>query len=594
MQCQIDSIQSCRTPRGVQEALVNLPKDLFSTYERILSKINTQGPDVVRIVQTTLCWLVAAVRPLKLTEVNEAVTIKTGSLSLDEDLGVFTETDIVEICSSLVNYDESKGVISLSHFTVQVRHFDRLHFQGIEGETLGISHKRAFENHPLQWIHYLYSTHSQLLTVQALTYLLLDDFDKDPCRDLRSYIERTEGYPLYEYAAFNWFKHLSIADNEDEEIFALFHALLQNRFNQKKKMNFRQAEHMTHGDVIRTDEAVSGFIDVSPLCYPVFHEHLWVIRRIAREDPEMVNTDLWKWGPPLILAVWGNQLRVTELLLDLGADVNRTTFDFRMNPGAERNAPFLAAELGYEEILTLFLQRGANIHVKLAPRNETILHAACAFGAPNPVRQLLSCGADVEVKGTDGAAAIHHAAMVRSLDTVQLLVDAGCNVHEVTNSGKTALSIAMDLRDPLIIQYLLDHGADISDMQDVPINQLGWAASHPWYPKVVELLESRAWTAAPRPTYSALDVLKVEFILCHWLSLPSGIAKTILDYAQCWIFKKAFVQFSEPFVVYDGTPHIPSIVLPIPGRAMSSVRKIVFTTRSHDQGKFYICGICLT
>lgn len=152
MQCQIDLIQSRRTPKGVQEALENLPKDLFSTYERILSKVDAQGPDVARIVRTTLRWLVAALRPLKLTEINEAVTIKAGSVSLDEDLGVFSEADIIEICSSLVNYDESKGVVSLSHFTVQVRHFHWFHCQWVEDGALGISHKRGSRDHALRWI----------------------------------------------------------------------------------------------------------------------------------------------------------------------------------------------------------------------------------------------------------------------------------------------------------------------------------------------------------------------------------------------------------------------------------------------------------
>ena len=429
--------------------------------------------------------------------------------------------------------------------------------------------------------------------MQTLTYLLLDDFDEDPCRDLRSYIERTEEHPLYEYAASNWFNHLSLVEDEDEEIFELFKALLQNIFNKNKRINFRQAEYMTQGFVPRNDETVSAFVDVTPLCYPVMHKHLWVIRRMAREDAEVVNTKLLGWGPPLMLAVWRNHLHVVELLLDLGADVNRTTFDFGMPPDGERNALYVAAELGHEEILTLLLQRGADINVKLAPRDETILHSACALGAPDPIRQLLSRGADVEVKRENDITAIHYAVLARSLDGVRLLVEAGCNVRAVTSAGKTALSIAMDLRDPSIIQYLLDHGADISDMQDVPINQLGWATSYPWYPKAVELLESRARAAAAHPTYSALDVLKVEFILCHWLSLPSGVAKTILDYAQCWIFKKAFVQYSKPFVVYDRTPHIPSIVLTIPGRGGSSVRKAVFTTYSHDQGRSYICEVCV-
>jgi hypothetical protein len=40
---------------------------------------------------------------------------------LDRDNTLNDEEDILEICSSLVDYDKLEGIISLSHYSVKVR-----------------------------------------------------------------------------------------------------------------------------------------------------------------------------------------------------------------------------------------------------------------------------------------------------------------------------------------------------------------------------------------------------------------------------------------------------------------------------------------
>ena len=99
------------------EALENLPKGLFATYDRILENVDKTD---VEFAQKALSWLLVSVRPLRLTEVVEAIAIDVPSRRLDRDSTFNDEQDLLETCSSLVAYNDDTGVISLSHYTVQV------------------------------------------------------------------------------------------------------------------------------------------------------------------------------------------------------------------------------------------------------------------------------------------------------------------------------------------------------------------------------------------------------------------------------------------------------------------------------------------
>ena len=101
----------------------NLPIGLFATYDRILQNILD---DDVEFAQKALSWLLVSDRPLRLTEVVDALAVDTQSRCLDRDATLNDEQDLLEICSSLVAYNEDTGVMSFSHFSVQVCHSFRL------------------------------------------------------------------------------------------------------------------------------------------------------------------------------------------------------------------------------------------------------------------------------------------------------------------------------------------------------------------------------------------------------------------------------------------------------------------------------------
>lgn len=118
VQCQLDILKRCMTTVRVREALNDLPGDLDATYERILLKINKdeEGEVVCRALQ----WLIAALRPLELSQIMESLSIDLDRRVLDHDSGPVHGPALLDALGSLVTYDELTDVVILSHFSVKV------------------------------------------------------------------------------------------------------------------------------------------------------------------------------------------------------------------------------------------------------------------------------------------------------------------------------------------------------------------------------------------------------------------------------------------------------------------------------------------
>ena len=119
VQCQIDTLNQCATKAEVREALDNLPIGLDETYERILVAIDIGSPEG-KLALRALVWLIGALRPLRLVEILEGLTIDLGRRTMDPDIGPMHKGALLDACGSLVTYNEETGILILSHFSVRV------------------------------------------------------------------------------------------------------------------------------------------------------------------------------------------------------------------------------------------------------------------------------------------------------------------------------------------------------------------------------------------------------------------------------------------------------------------------------------------
>ena len=118
-QCQIDTLNRCATKAEVREAVDNLPIGLDETYQRILVAIDVGSPEG-KLALRALVWLVGALRPLRMAEILEGLTVDLRRRIMDPDIGPMHKGALLDACGSLVTYNEDTDVLILSHFSVKV------------------------------------------------------------------------------------------------------------------------------------------------------------------------------------------------------------------------------------------------------------------------------------------------------------------------------------------------------------------------------------------------------------------------------------------------------------------------------------------
>jgi hypothetical protein len=100
---QLDQLRLCLSQREVEEQLLNLPKGLDESYDRIISQIDERRHDDARKL---LQWLAFSVRPLELAELVEVVAVDFRSRDLpwfDCSRRYYDARDVVRVCSGFIS-----------------------------------------------------------------------------------------------------------------------------------------------------------------------------------------------------------------------------------------------------------------------------------------------------------------------------------------------------------------------------------------------------------------------------------------------------------------------------------------------------------
>ena len=82
------------------------------------------------------------------------------------------------------------------------------------------------------------------------------------------------------------------------------------------------------------------------------------------------------------------------------------------------------------------------------------------------VRQLISQGADINQRTSQGATPLHFAARFGQIPLTQLLLEEGADVHATYQSTWTPLHLAAKGGHVDVADLLLDYGAHVNDMED--------------------------------------------------------------------------------------------------------------------------------
>ncbi|KAH7153533.1 hypothetical protein EDB81DRAFT_791537 [Dactylonectria macrodidyma] len=385
---QIDGLCLAKTDEAIRQALANLPKDLPTTFSRILEQCATLGSDYQRRI---LELITAACRPLTTNELREALGVVPAETDWDPAHQPNDIYSTLACCGSLLHVDEETLSVKLIHHSVN--QFLLSGSEGITGQTFTLE-----------------DAHKTMATI-LITYLNYGVFDTQIS---------TRVVPRVEHGAVPNKVISSVIDSSSIRKIAL--GLLKSPLPSKIDVSEVLAKESQHSKSSRTE-----------FFFLLYAKVYWAqhIIRHFEQDPATITSlgrildrsvafldmrDEYGQTPLLRAAAVGHEA-IVRLLIDRGAAVD-------LEDDEQRTPLIRAATSGHEAVAQILLDHGALINAKNR-FGQTALFGAVNEGFTAVVRLLLDAGADAISQSNDGSTPLWWAAQRELEEIVLLLLEEG-------------------------------------------------------------------------------------------------------------------------------------------------------------------------
>ncbi|KAF8344777.1 ankyrin repeat-containing domain protein [Amanita rubescens] len=378
-----------------------------------------------------LLWLAFANQPLHIDYLGVIVEFDMDKRDFDPDGRLSSSEDVLKICSSLVTR-MSDNTVQLAHASVK---------------TYVVEKKRTIQSNIIMDP----SIGDKFMGQCCLSYLLHTRenlLEKDSPSIWKSY----QG-SLIRYAAKHWAGH-HLRSRENWSVDDL--QQMKNLFVQDSVAFQNWIKVALHGITSIVEwqlpSAISNNEILDALYVASIHGHITIVNKLLATLMDFRN--MQQHGNPLYAATQGGYNEIVKLLLDRGADVNA-------QGGIYGNALQAASERGRDEIAKLLLDKGAYVNAE-GGHYKHALQAASQGGHNEIVKLLLNRGAYVNAKGGHYGHALQAASQGGHDEIVKLLLDKGAYVNVQGGHYGNALQAASQGGHDEIVKLLLDKGADVN------------------------------------------------------------------------------------------------------------------------------------
>ncbi len=137
----------------------------------------------------------------------------------------------------------------------------------------------------------------------------------------------------------------------------------------------------------------------------------------------------------------------------------------------EKTALYLAAESGYDSIVEILIEGGAELNKKAGFFQQTPLSSTMSTGSSHPatMKILLDAGCEIEETNAQGQTPLHVASLTHCTASLQLLLEYGANREASDSDNNTPLiSCALYYHTPFFdkrgsLELLLDAGVNVEE-----------------------------------------------------------------------------------------------------------------------------------
>ncbi|KAJ6563634.1 hypothetical protein DFH09DRAFT_1364040 [Mycena vulgaris] len=363
----IDSLTMKHTVKAIRDALKKMPEDLNSTYDEVMERINRQSEDDRRLALLTLSWITNAKRPLRPSELREALAVEQGTTELDKDNLLDIDT-VLAVCAGLIVIAEGDKRIRLIHYTTQ-KYLDSVQ-------------------------HNIFPHAQTEITMTCITYVSFNIFSQHLRDPMNLFYQNS----LLDYAVEYCLIHAR--GQPEVHIKQVILAFLANCHAWWELWNWKHAQQAKSGTglgiatAFRLDEICREMIqegDRGAMLWQAALEGLTDMVRILLENGDNVEADKEGYACALGAAHSLGHINITRLLLD-HADVNSQELDVDVT-GRLGPALYIASRRGSYDVVHLLLEQGAEVN-SIGGQFHTALHVALVEGHNEVARLLIAHGAD--------------------------------------------------------------------------------------------------------------------------------------------------------------------------------------------------------